>query len=88
MTKSLVAYKGGSSDPPTMYHQKISYLTKINEGLEKAIFQKKRLPGVINCSKFQIVNPDRVSSLLLEIYDTWKHLFQNAFSKPPYILVN
>ena len=56
----------------------------MNGGLEKAIF-KNKLPGVVNCSKLQIVKPDMSSSLLFEIYDTRNHFFEKMPFLDPHL---
>ena len=54
-----------------MYHQKNSYLSKINWGLEKALFKIMHQRGVNN-TYFQIVKPGRSSSLLFEIHPSYE----------------
>ena len=57
-----------------MYHQKKYCAAKINGGLEKALF-KKMLQRGVNNTHFQIVKPERLSSLLFEIDPPLKHFF-------------
>ena len=65
-------------DYQNMYHQKKYRLAKINGGLEKVLFQKKVLQRGVNNTYFQIVKPERSSSLLFEIHPSLKHFFEKV----------
>ena len=80
---STTIYQGGSSDPPKNVSPKKSLSQPKLMGVQKSRFFKIMLQRGVNNTHFQIVKPDRSSSLQFEIHPSLKHFWKKClFQKP------